>query len=120
MQVSSHALRTISERKMHQFQRLPLASNLQKMQVYMYKTVENVSPQLQQVHSCCWLMLHVAHAMLAQIVLFDPRHGAEAQRPLCDSYNHCSHYTEEDVACGLSLMQQKLVNKFIKVNKIGK
>jgi hypothetical protein len=57
---------------------------------------------------------------LAQIVLFNRRRGGEAQRLLYENYRHQSHNANDDVARGLSVLEQKLINKFTKMNVIGK
>lgn len=117
--VSTHALRTMTGRKMHQPQTLSLASDLQKMHAYLLTSAQNASAKLQEDQSVNeWLLL--ARTTLAQIVLFNRRRGGEAQRLLCDNYNHRSRNTNEDVARGLSILERKLINKFVKINVVGK
>jgi len=117
--ISSHALRTITERKTSQGQMLPLAEDIQKLHLFLKESAENLTDQLERSPDIkIWTQL--ARVTLAQLILFNRRRGGEAQRLLSDSYQSRSQNLEEDVARGLSDLERKLLDRFIKVSVMGK
>lgn len=118
-QISSHALRTMTVRKMNQIQMLPLAEDLQKLQSFLKESAENLVDKF-KTQPCLNDWSQLARVTLTQIVLFNRRRSGETQRLLCENYRSRNRNVNEDVARGLSVLERKLLDKFVKVTVMGK
>ena len=117
--VSSHALRTMTQKHKHESNMLPLANDLQKLQTYLRSTASVALANLQnEVTLTDWTTL--SGISLAQLVLFNRRRGGEAQRLTVADYSARVRNQNDSLADGLSEFEKKLLNKFCKVNITGK
>jgi hypothetical protein len=81
------------------------------------ESAENLLEKLRQPSLKDWSQL--ARVTLTQIVLFNRRRSGEAQRLLCENYGSRNGNANEDVARGLSDLERKLLDKFVKISVVG-
>ena len=119
-EVSSHALRSLHQRKFNKPTVLPLAEDVKVLHSYLTAKASMCMESLSREPTvACWSDL--CQITLAQVVAFNRRRGGEAERMLLSAY--CSDSIEnvnEDVSACLSRVEVALCKEFRIVHVEGK
>ena len=119
-EISSHALRSLHQRKFNKPVVLPLAEDVKLLHDYLAKKAEKCSQRLSnEPSSAVWNEL--SKVTLTQVIIFNRRRGGEAERLLLSTYCSAANgSTNEDVDVCLSQVERTLCKQFRTVNIEGK
>lgn len=118
--VGSHAVTTLSDKSYNKTQILPVAGDLQKLQVYLEKSIET---QVSALKNCpnpeAWWEL--AKAVETNLVLFNRSRSGEVQRLTLTDYQHINDNPVESglIRCFTSV-EQKLASLMKRIEIKGK
>ena len=119
-EISSHALRSLHQRKFNKPVVLPLAEDVKLLHDYLAKKAEKCTQSLSnEPSSAVWNEL--SKVTLTQVIIFNRRRGGEAERLLLSTYCSAANgSTNEDVDVCLSQVERTLCKQFRTVNIEGK
>ncbi|XP_028281560.1 uncharacterized protein LOC114448636 [Parambassis ranga] len=118
--VSHGALNTPSDAKYNKPSTLPFTEDVQILHQYLEKSAESAFFTLKEMASP-YNYAQLAKVTLAQIIVFNRRGAGEVSKMLLKSFNERDNSKlHEDVAMGLSKMEQRLCNYFSRVDIMGK
>ena len=120
--ISSHALRSLSHSKFNKPSILPLAEDVNKLQMYLKTAASQLQQSLMEGDQNAWTQL--CKVTLTQVVLLNRRRGGEAERMLVAAYvsakqKKCTQ-ANDDIQEGLSKVELALCNVLMIVEIEGK
>ncbi|XP_054863090.1 uncharacterized protein LOC118469983 [Amphiprion ocellaris] len=118
--VSHRALSTLSDAKYNKPSTLPFTQDVQILHKYLEKTAERAVCDLNE-ETTTQNYAQLAKVTLAQIIVFNRRRAGEVSKMRLKSFQEGdTTKLHEDVAMGLSKIEQKLCNYFRRIEIMGK
>lgn len=118
--VSHSALNTLSDSKYNKPSTLPFTEDVQILHQYLGKSAESALCDLNG-RATMQTYAELAKVTLAQIIVFNRRRAGEVSKMgLKSFYERDNTKLHEDVAMGLSNMEQRLCNYFSRIEIMGK
>ncbi|XP_053707447.1 uncharacterized protein LOC128750869 [Synchiropus splendidus] len=118
--ISHGALTTLSDAKYNKPSTLPFTEDVKLLHGYLERNVSTGVSKLKEVASCQHYSA-LAQILLAQIIVFNRRRAGEVSKMLVESFeSRDDHELHEDVALGLSKLEQRLCSYFSRVEIKGK
>ncbi|XP_053301945.1 uncharacterized protein LOC128460698 isoform X3 [Pleuronectes platessa] len=118
--VSHSALNTLSDAKYNKPSTLPFTEDVQMLHQFLQKSAESAFSKLKE-EATAQNYGRLANATLSQIIVFNRRRAGEVSKMRLKSFEQrdCSKL-HDDVAIGLSHVEQKLCNFFSRIEIMGK
>lgn len=118
--VSHSALSNLSEAKYNKSSRLPLAKDVQKLQVYLGQQVELTKEKLAD-NPTAGTYAALAKVTLCQVILFNRRREGEVARMTVKNFeDRDMSQLNDDISTGLTEVEKRLCKQFARVELRGK
>lgn len=118
--VSHNALNTLSSAKYNKPTTLPFTEDVRTLHQYLQKTADSVVGNLME-DATSKNYAELAKVTLAQIIVFNRRRAGEVSKMLLKSFEERDRTKlHQDVAMGLSKVEQRLCSYFTRVEIVGK
>ena len=119
-EISTHALRTIGERKRNKVKLLPLTKDVKLLNEHLKTKGKDAHDALNASHNNATAWMDLSRISLALIILFNRRRQGEVSKMTISDLNQQHSGNEEDVVNALSSFEKTLCTIFSRIEIIGK